>query len=158
MSERAIMTLALRLMGFWFLLHAVADMVNFVAFVSVSSAPGGGAQGQTSIIISSGFSLLAYASFASGLLLFAPTIASLFSTESAFSAPVATDRPVAVRDVYIIAARLSGLYSLLSGVPAAQRLVRSILDFRFHSGPAAEFAWSSLAEASIYLVGGALLI
>jgi hypothetical protein len=27
-----------------------------------------------------------------------------------------------------------------------------------HSGPAGEFAWSSLAEASIYLVGGALLI
>jgi hypothetical protein len=29
---------------------------------------------------------------------------------------------------------------------------------RFHSGPAGEFTWSSLAEASIYLVGGALLI
>ena len=161
MNEKAIMTLALRLMGFWVLFQAVAAMVNLVAFLTINSspnAPATGLQGGLGFLIASGFALLAYASFAAGLLLFAPTIASLFSIESAISAPVATSRPVAVRDVYIIAARLLGLHALLSGVPAAQRLVRSILDFRFHSGPAGEFTWSSLAEASIYLVGGALLI
>ena len=62
-----------------------------------------------------------------------------------------------MRGVYIIAARLLGLYPLVSTVPAAQRLVRSILDYRINSGPAGEFAWSGLVEASIYLVCGALL-
>ncbi len=158
MNAKAITTLALRLMGFWVLFQAVAAMVNLAAFLSASSAPGAGPQGDSSLLISSGFALVAYAFFAAGLLLFAPAIASWFSTESASSVPVATDRPVTVRDVYIIAARLLGLYSLLSAVPAAQRLARSILDYRFHSGPAAEFTWASLVEASIYLVGGALLI
>jgi hypothetical protein len=158
MNARAIMTLALRLMGFWVLFHAMAAMVNLVALLASSSAPGAGPQANSSFLIESGFALVAYASFAAGLLLFAPAIASWFSTESASSAPVATDRPGTVRDVYIIAARLLGLYPLVSAVPAAQRLVRSILDFRFHSGPAGEFTWASLVEASIYLVGGALLI
>jgi hypothetical protein len=63
-----------------------------------------------------------------------------------------------VRDVYLIAARLLGLYALLSAVPAAQRLARSILDHTFYSGPAGEFARAGLVEASIYLVGRALLI
>ena len=99
-----------------------------------------------------------YASFAAGLLLFAPAIASWFPTESAASIPVSTDRPVGVRDVYIIAARLLGLYSLLSGVPAAQRLAQLILDYRFQWGRAGEFIWSELIQASIYLVGAALLI
>ena len=161
MNEKAITTLALRLMGFWVLFQAVAATVNLVAFLTINSspsAPAAGLQGELGFLIASGFALIAYASFAAGLLLFAPTIASLFSTESAFSAPVATDRPGTVRDVYIIAARLMGLYSLVSAVPAAQRLARSVLDYRFHSGPAGEFTWSSLVEASIYLVGGALLI
>ena len=145
-------------MGFWVLFHAVAVMVNLVALLSSSSAPGAGMQGESSLLIASGFALVGYASFAAGLLLFAPGIASWFSTESASSAPAVTDGPGTVRDVYIIAARLLGLYALLSAVPAAQRLARSILDYRFHSGPAGEFTWASLVEASIYVVGGALLI
>jgi hypothetical protein len=157
MNAKAIMTLALRLIGFWVLLLAVAAMVHLVALMSSSSAHGAG-QGESSFLIESGFALLAYASFAAALLLFAPAIASWFPTESAASAPVATDRPGTVRDVYIIAARLLGLNSLVSAVPAAQRLVRSVLDYRFHSGPAGEFTWASLVEASIYLVVGALLI
>jgi hypothetical protein len=158
MNAKAIMTLALRLMGFWVLLHAVASMVNLVAVLSSSTAPGAGPHGESNLLVASGFALLAYASFAAALLLFAPAVASWFSAESTASAPVATARPAAVRDVYIIAARVLGLYSLLSAVPAAQRLVRSVLDYRFHSGPAGEFTWASLVEASIYLVGGALLI
>ena len=158
MNAKAIMTLALRLMGFWVLFHAVAAMVNLVAFLSASNAPAAGPQGETSLLIASGFALLAYASFAAALLLFAPAIASWFSVESASRAPAVSDRPGTVRDVYIIAARLLGLYSLLSAVPAAQRLARSILDYRFHSGPAGEFTWASLVEASTYLVGGSLLI
>jgi hypothetical protein len=158
MNAKAIMTLALRLMGFWVLLHAVAAMVNLVAVLSSSTAPGAATQGESSLLVASGFALLAYASFAAALLLFAPAIASWLPAESTASAPVATDRPGTVRDVYIIAARLLGLYSLVSAVPAAQRLVRSILDYRFHSGPAGEFTWASLVEASVYLVGGASLI
>jgi hypothetical protein len=158
MNAKAIMTLALRLMGFWVLLQAVAAMVYLVAILSSSSAPGARPRGETSLLISSGFALVAYAFFAAGLLLFAPAIASWFSTESAPPVPVATDRPVTVRDVYIVAARLLGLYSLVSAIPAAQRLAQSILDYRFYSGPAGEFTWASLVEASIYLVGGALLI
>ena len=158
MNAKAIMTLALRLMGFWVLFSAVAAMINFAAFLT-SSIPGvAGPQGELGFVISSGFGLVVYASFAAGLLLFAPAIASWFSTESAPSIPVATDRPVAVRDVYIIAARLLGLYSLLSAVPAAQRLSRSLLDYRFHWGRAAEFIWAEFVEASIYLVCAALLI
>jgi hypothetical protein len=145
-------------MGFWVLLQTVGAMVNLAAILSSSSAPGAGPRVETSFLISSGFAFVAYAFFAAGLLLFAPAIASWFSTESAPSVPVATDRPGTVRDVYIIAARLLGLYSLLSAIPAAQRLARLILDYRFHSGPAGEFTWASLVEASIYLVGGALLI
>jgi hypothetical protein len=158
MNAKAIMTLSLRLMGFWVLFHAVAAMVNLVALLSSSSAPGAGPQGESSLLIASGFGLVAYASFAAGLLLFAPAIASWFSTESTSSAPATTALPGTVRDVYLIAARLLGLYSLLSAVPAAQRLTRSILDYRFYSGPAGEFTWASLVEASIYLIGGALLI
>jgi hypothetical protein len=157
MNAKTIMTLALRLMGLWALLHAVAAMVSLVALLSSSSAPGGG-PGESSFLIESGFALLAYASLAAALLLFAPAIASWFPAEPAASPPAATDRPGTVRDVYIIAARLLGLYSLVSAVPAAQRLARSILDYRFHSGPAREFTWASLVEASLYLVGGALLI
>ena len=157
MNAKTIMTLALRLMGFWGLLHAVAAMVNLVAVLSSSTAPGSGL-GESSFLIESGFALLAYASFAAALLLFAPAIASWFPTDTAAAAAVAADRRGHVRDVYIIAARLLGLYSLVSAVPAAQRLVRSILGYRFHSGPAGEFTWSGLVEASIYLVCGVLLI
>ncbi|SIO67751.1 hypothetical protein SAMN05444166_8438 [Singulisphaera sp. GP187] len=139
MNAKAVMTLMLRLMGFWVLLTAVAAMVNLVAFLSESSDSGAGRQGEWSLLISSGFALVAYASFAAGLLLFAPAIASWFATESAPSVPVTTDRAVTVRDVYIIAARLLGLYSLLSAVPAAQRLAQAILDDRFHWGSAGEF-------------------
>jgi hypothetical protein len=60
-----------------------------------------------------------YASSLADFLLFAPAMASWFSTESDPLIPVATDRPVDVQDVYIIAARLLGLYSLLSGGPQA---------------------------------------
>src|SRR4051794_15366520 len=102
MNHNSIMTLALRLMGFWVLLTAVAAMVNLVAFLSESSASGARPQGEWSVLISSGFALFAYGSFAAGLLLFAPAIASWFSTESAPPAPVAPNRPVSVRDVYII--------------------------------------------------------
>jgi hypothetical protein len=158
MNAKAIMTLALRLMGFWVLLHAVGAMVNLVAVIYSLTVPGTGQLGESSLLVESGFALLAYAFFAAALLLFAPAITSWFSAESTASAPEATDRPATVRDVYIIAARLLGLYSLVSAVPAAQRLVRSILDYRFHSGPAGEFTWASLVEASIYLVGGARLI
>ncbi len=62
------------------------------------------------------------------------------------------------RDVYIIAARLLGLYSLVSAVPALQRLARYTLDYRFYSGPAGEYTWAGLVEASMYLAGGAFLI
>jgi hypothetical protein len=138
MNTKAIMTLALRLMGFWVLFSAIAAMVNFAAFLTSSIPSVAGPQGELSFLISSGFGIVAYASFAAGLLLFAPAIASWFSTESAPPIPVTTDRPITVRDVYIIAARLLGLYSLLSGVPAAQRLARSILDYRFRCGRTAE--------------------
>jgi hypothetical protein len=158
MNAKAIMTLALRLMGFWVLIHAVAAMVNLVAILSSLTAPGAGSKGEPILLIESGFALLAYASFAAVLLLFAPAIAARFSAQSTVSAPVAADRQGTLRDVYIIAARLLGLYSLVSAVPAAQRLVRSILDYRFSSGPAGEFTWSGLVEASIYLVVGASLI
>jgi hypothetical protein len=158
MSDKAIMTLALRLMGFWVLIQAVAAMVNLVAILSSLTAPGAWSRGEPIFLVESGFALLAYASFAAALLLFAPAIAARFPAESSVSAPVAADRQGTVRDVYIIAARLLGLYSLVSAVPAAQRLVRSILDYRSSSGPAGEFTWSGLVEASIYLVGGALLI
>jgi hypothetical protein len=158
MNTKAIMTLALRLMGFWVMFSAVTAMVNFAAFLTSSIPPVAGPQGELSFLISSGFGLVAYASFAAGLLLFAPAIASWFSTESETSIPVATNRPVAVRDIYIIAARLLGLYSLLCGVPATQRLARLMLDYRFHWGRAGEFIWASLVDALIYLVGGALLI
>jgi hypothetical protein len=158
MNAKAIMTLALRIMGFWVLFSAVAAMVNFAAFLTSSIPRVAGPQGELGFLISSGFGLIAYASFAAGLLLFAPAIASWFSTESAPPIPVATDRPVDVRDVYIIAARLLGLYSLLSGVPAAQRLAQLILDYRFQWGRAGEFIWSELIQASIYLLGAALLI
>lgn len=157
MNAKTITTLALRLMGIWGLFQAVAAMVNLVALLSALPAPGSG-PGQSSFLIASGFAVLAYASFAAALLLFAPAIASWFPTESAAVPPVTVDRPGTVRDVYIIASRLLGLYSLVSAIPAAQRLARSILDYRFHSGPAGEFTWASLVEASIYLVGGAFLI
>lgn len=158
MNEKSIMTLSLRLAGCWVLLQALAEMVNLVAFLSLSISPGAGPQLDRSVLISGGFALLAYASFAAGLLLFAPTIASWLSPASDASVPAATSRPVAVRDVYIIAARLLGIYSLLSAVPAVKRLAGSTLDYIFHSWTQAESAWSSLAEASSYLVGGALLI
>src|SRR5262245_7586555 len=158
MNAKAIMTLGLRLMGFWALFYAVSAAVNLVAIISWSSAPGGVQRGELGLFVGSGFAIIAYASFAAALLLFAPAIASWFPNESATPAPAAPDRPGTVRDVYLIAARLLGLYSLVSAVPAAQRLARSILDYRFTSGPAGEFAWAGLVEASIYLVGGAFLI
>jgi len=158
MNAKAIMTLGLRLMGFWAMFPAVSAAVNLVAILSWSSAPGGVPRGELGLFIGSGFAIIAYASFAAVLLLFAPAIASWFPNESASPTPAAPDRPGTVRDVYLIAARLLGLYSLLSAVPAAQRLARSILDYRSNSGPAGEFAWAGLVEASIYLVGGALLI
>lgn len=158
MNAKTTMTLMLRLMGFWVLLTAVAAMVNLVAFLSESSASGGGRQGEWSLLISSGFALVAYASFAAGLLLFAPAIASWFSTESAPPVSVATDRAINVRDVYIIAARVLGLFSLVSAVPAVRRLAQLILDHGVHWGAADDYSRGSLVEALIYLIGGALLI
>jgi hypothetical protein len=158
MGAKAIMTLALRVMGFWVLFHAVAAMVNVVAILASPDAPGAWPQGQTGLAIAEGFALIAYALFAAGLLLFAPAITSWFPVESASPVPVATDHPATVRHVYIIAARLMGLYCLVSAVPAVQRLARSILDFRSQSGLAGAFAWANLVQASIYVVLGALLI
>jgi len=157
MNAKAIMTIALRLMGFWVLIIAVAAMVNLVAILSSTMAPGAGPKGESFFLVESGFALLAYASFAAALLLFAPTIASWFSAESTASVP-ATDRPTTVRDVYIIAARLLGLYSLVSAVPALQRLAQYTLDYKFSSGSAGEYTWAGLVEASMYLAGGAFLI
>jgi hypothetical protein len=88
MNAKAITTLALRLMGFWVLFHAVAAMVNLVALLSWSSTTGAGPQRESGLLIASGFALVAYASFAAGLLLFAPAIASWFSIESVTPAPV----------------------------------------------------------------------
>jgi len=158
MNAKVILTLALRLMGFWVLLWAVAQMVSVVAIISSTSATGAWPQGESNSLIASGFALVAYASFAAVLLLFAPAIATWFSTETAPSAPDAAAHTITVRDVYIIAARLLGLYSLLSAIPGAQRLAQAMLDYRFYSGPAREFTWASFVEASVYLVGGALLI
>ena len=108
MNTKAILTLALRLMGFWVLFHAVAAMTHVVAVLSWLSDSSAGPQAQTSMVIASGFALVVYASFAAVLLLFAPVIASWFPTEPA---PAAPERAVTVRDVYIIAARLLGVYS-----------------------------------------------
>ena len=135
MNAKAIMTIALRLMGFWVLIIAVAAMVNLVAILSSTMAPGAGPKGESIFLVESGFALLAYASFAAALLLFAPTIASWFSAESTASVP-ATDRPTTVRDVYIIAVRLLGLYSLVSAVPAAPeaRTIHPRLQILFRTG------------------------
>jgi hypothetical protein len=157
MNAKAIMTIALRLMGFWILFVAVAAMVNLVTILYASLPPGAGSLGQSSLLVENGFALLANASLAAALLLFAPAIASWFSAESTASVPV-TDRPTTVRDVYIIAARLLGIYSLVSAVPALQRLARYTLDYKFNSGPAGEYIWAGLVEASMYLAGGAFLI
>ncbi len=157
MNAKAIMTIALRLMGFSILFSAVAAMANLVAALYASLPPGAGPPGQSSLLVEYGFAVLAYSSFAAALLLFAPTIASWFSAESTASVP-ATDRPTTVRDVYIIAARLLGLYSLVSAVPALQRLAQYTLDYKFYSGPAGEYTWAGLVEASMYLAGGAFLI
>jgi len=157
MNAKAIMTMALRLMGFSILCSAVGAMANLVAVLYASLPPGAGPTGQSSLLVEYGFAVLAYASFATALLLFAPTIASWFPAESTASVP-ATDHPTTVRDVYIIAARLLGLYCLVSAVPALQRLARYTLDYRSYSGPAGEYTWAGLVEASMYLAGGAFLI
>src|SRR3954451_453660 len=157
MNAKAIMTIALRLMGFSILCSAVGAMANLVAVLYTPLPLGAGPPGQSTLLVEYGFALLAYASFAAALLLFASTIASWFSAESTASVP-ATDRPTTVRDVYIIAARVLGLYSLVSAVPALQRLARYTLDYKFSSGPAGEYTWAGLVEASMYLAGGAFLI
>jgi hypothetical protein len=46
MNAKAIMTLALRIMGFWVLFSAVAAMVNFAAFLTASIPRVAGPQGE----------------------------------------------------------------------------------------------------------------
>jgi hypothetical protein len=142
-------------MGFWVMLSAVAAMINLVAVLSWSGQAGVGTQSQMSVLIASGFALIAYASLAAALLLYAPAIASWFPDEPA---PATPEHAASVRDVYIIAARVLGLYSLIHALTGARRLVQVLLDDHFGSGPAAEFRWEALAEACVYLVAGALLI
>ena len=155
MNARAIMTLALRLMGFWVMLSAVAAMIGLVDALAWSGRAGVGTPSQMAMLIGSGVTLIAYASFAAALLLYAPAIASWFPAEPA---PATPERAAGVRDVYIIAARLLGLYSLLAAIPGARRLVRVLLEYQSQSGPAAEIRWEELAEPCAYLTGGALLI
>ena len=63
MNAKAIMTIALRLMGFWILFVAVAAMVNLVAVLYASLPPGAG-PGQSSLLVQNGFALVANASSA----------------------------------------------------------------------------------------------
>lgn len=155
MNAKAILTLALRLIGFWVMLNAVAAMISLVAAVSWSEQAGLATQSRAQSLITSGFAMIAYAAFAAALLLYAPTIASWFPSEPA---PATPERTASVRDVYMIAARLLGLYSLLAAIPGIRRLVQGLLEYRFRSGPSAEMKWELLAEPCAYLAGGALLI
>ncbi len=158
MNAKAIMTLALRLLGFWVLLPTLYAMTSIVGLLSWLGGTDTLTQAEQPVwnqIITSGFALFFFATFASILLLFAPAIASRSSTESA---PAAPECSVRVRDVYIIAPRELGLYSLLSAVPAAQTLTRSMLDHWFDSGSPGWPIGPSLVGVSIYLAGGALLI
>ena len=153
MNSKTIMTLMLRLMGFWILFHAIGVMVNLVAVLNWSSTPG--VQSNTRDIISGGFAIIAYASFAAALLLFAAPIALLFRVEP--DSTWASDR-ITVRDIYLIVARIMGIYSLLSAVPAAQKLVKYTFDSKWQRGLADELAWASLVELCLYVAAGAFLI
>ncbi len=153
MNPRTIMTLALRLIGFWILFHSIGAMVNLVAFINWSSAPG--IQGDSNSVIAAGFGVLLHASAAAVLLLFAAPIASLFP-DVPNSAGVS--ELITIRDIYLVAVRILGIYALLSAAPAAQQLVKSMLDYKRPHGLAAEIAWASLLEVCLYAGGGALLI
>jgi hypothetical protein len=154
MAAKESLTLALRVMGFWVLISAVAAMAGFVAGLGSFGAD---PQSQR-FLISSGFTVLGYAALAAFLLLFAPTIASWFYGKASPSDPAARQPALKPGDIYTISAHLLGIYSLLHAVGPMGGLVNNLLESRAGQGFSGEFTRAYLVQVVSYLACGAVLI
>src|SRR5262245_13219600 len=154
MTAKESLTLALRVIGFWVLISAIPAIAGLVAGLG---AFGADPQSQR-LLISSGFTVLGYATLAAFLLLFAPTIASWFYGEASLPGPPARQPALKPEDIYTISAHLLGIYSLLHAVGPTGGLVSNLLESRAGQGFSREFTWAYAVQAVSYLACGAVLI
>jgi hypothetical protein len=152
MSAKESLTLALRVIGFWVLVSAIGAMTNLVAGLAWVDPT------SRSFLISAGFSVIAYAGFAAGLLLFAPAIASWFDRGPTAARPATGAPGLRPRDYYVIGMRLLGVFSILQAIGPAGNLARQALTSRSRFGPEVEWNRAYVVQALSYLACAALLL
>src|SRR5437867_3650799 len=117
MTSKETLVLALRVLGFWVLISAVGNMAALVAMFAQGPGPSWG-------LVSVGIAVLAYSSLAAFFLLYAPWIASWFNGREM---DIRSNSSITVGDIYQISTRLLGLYSLLSAIPSASKVLIELI-------------------------------
>jgi hypothetical protein len=155
MTAKESLTLALRVIGFWVMVSAVPAMAGLVAILG--SFFGVDPQSQR-FLISSGITVVGYATLAAILLLLAPTIASWFYREAAPPGPTARQSALKPKDIYTISARLLGIYSLLHAIEPTGSLVRNLLESTAGQRLSGELTWAYVVQSVTYMACAAVLI
>jgi hypothetical protein len=147
MTPREMLALALRVLGFWVLIYAVGNMAWLVA----TFTRGGASSWE---FVSPVIGILGYSAVTACFLLFAPWIASWFYGQEA----VRPTSGVTAGEIYEISAKLLGVYSFLSAIPSASKILVELI---------APSAWlvrweninrQAVIEFTAYFIAGVLLI
>lgn len=149
MTALDLLTLALRVIGFWVLLSTVESTALAVAMLS--TGPGV----RTGLVVELGAVAFSRAALAAFLLLFAPAIASRFYRDV-----LGTPLPIDPKQGYELAARILGLFSLISAIHPASTIGTRLFEPGFLDellSPGSWY-WAYLIEAVSYVLLGVLLV
>jgi hypothetical protein len=153
MNARDWLTLALRFLGFWVMISAVGSMASMVAsFSSSNSIPQVG-----EILLAMGIPVIAYASMAAVLLLFASPISGLFA-EDRTAAKGGPSPGMSLADVYQVGARALGVFCVISAVRPAGSFLWGLASSRLSGTGTVERNGGYLLEVVMYLGVAAFLI
>jgi hypothetical protein len=153
MNARDWLTLALRFLGFWVLISAVASMALLVT--SLSSPGTMPVFGESLLVV--GITLIAYASLAAVLLLFASSIAGRFAWDRTAEDGGAPSG-MALVDVYQVGARALGVFCVISAVHPAGSFLWGLASARLSGEGMVRLNWGYLLEVVMYLGVAAFLI
>ena len=152
MNARDLLTLSLRILGFWVMISAVGSMASLVASLSSGSFPQAG-----EILLAAGIPVIAYSTMAAVLLLFASPIARLFAWDRAPEGGAGSP-DLSLTDVYQVVARALGVYCVISAVRPASSFFWGLAGTRYAMGMSGELNWGHLLEVVMYLGVAAFLI
>lgn len=154
MTAHQLLTLALRVVGFWVLIEAVGSTASTVAMISTPAE-----WANTYVVILFSVSALSYCSIAALFLLFAPAIASWFYGREDAMASQLTASAIGPHDVYQIAARLLGILSCLSAIEPASRIAPELFVPRFwEQFSSGSWPWAYVVQTISHIVVGVFLI